>query len=64
MPEYINNPILGKQKVPTEEERLLIKNIVEDCPLGVFQELNKHFNSIGLQLLINTRLELQTETKS
>lgn len=44
--------MLGRTKLPTEDERSEIKKIVEDCPLGVFQELNKYFNSIGKMISI------------
>jgi len=49
---YIDSPILGRTKLPAESERRKIKEMVEDCPLGVFQELNKYFNSIGKMMNI------------
>lgn len=50
---YVDSPLLGKTKVPTESDIIEIKKIVEDCPLGVFQELNKYFNTKQLCLNIS-----------
>jgi len=52
--KYIDSPILGDHtKIPSDVEREKIKVLVEDCPLGVFQELNKYLNKKGKMLSIS-----------
>ena len=59
--DYVNSTILGRTKSPSTEERMAIVFMVEDCPLGVFQELNKYFNSRGLSLIINIDKKIEKE---
>ena len=50
--QYINSPIFGKTRLPDDHERKGIKFVIEDCPLGVFQELNKYLNTKGFMISI------------
>lgn len=53
--EKINSPIFGETRLPTVEERAAIKKMVDEVPVGVFQELNKNLNERGLLIVIDVK---------
>lgn len=48
----ITSNIFGSTRLPSEEEELLIKTLVDETPVGLFQALNKKLNSFGFMLAI------------
>lgn len=40
------SPIFGEYRAPTEEEERQLQKLVDECPVRVFQLLNKRFNQV------------------
>lgn len=49
----MNSPIFGETRIPTDTELKLIKQLVEDVPVGVFGILNKKLNELGFAIKID-----------
>ena len=50
----LNSPIFGLYREPTKEEGLIINRLVFECPVRIFQTLNRRMNSKGLCIAIST----------
>ena len=44
--------MFGESETPSEAEQVFINDIVETCPLAVFQTLNKQLNKQFLCLIV------------
>jgi len=49
----MNSPILGEYREPTESERIFVENLNKECPLFLFQIVNKNLNLRGYMLDIS-----------
>ena len=47
MSEHIKSPVFGKSRIPSDVELGIIERFVEECPVHVFQYLNKILNKKG-----------------
>lgn len=61
MKNIINSPIFGETSLPSDQEREIIKGLIAEFPVSVFQELNKKFNEIGMCILIDARHAVEIE---
>jgi hypothetical protein len=52
MDDFIDSPIFGKSRIPTEAEKKELSRIVINLPVAVFQALNIALNARKLCLLI------------
>ena len=46
--------IFGASRILTNEEREQLSQIIEHCPVAVFQELNRRLNRRGFMIQTNT----------
>ncbi len=53
MSDYIDSPLLGRSRLPTDQERSALAESVADMPVAVFQELNKALNARGFAIHID-----------
>lgn len=55
MPRRFNSLIFGLTREATDEELSQIKLLVQNCPVTVFQILNKRFNERDLMIGVCSR---------
>ena len=57
--KYIDSPLLGRSKLPSESERKVLEEAVNSMPVAVFQALNRKMNAMGLAITILSKDEIQ-----
>lgn len=51
----MHSPLFGEYQEPTITEKMMIEHLIDQCPVGTFQALNKKLNDRGFRISIDVK---------